>query len=211
MRLTISINREINELIRKIAEQMGTSKRNVIAFALAEILQKGYSFEQLEALREKINLDSQTTIFLTEEMARKIEQIDRFGLSKRTFFGCLISDYFQKNSEKFLLDSSEDLAEAKNNDLSRDYINTNMDEELKKKITDFCKSNSIAMSFLFSYYLLAKNMQIRPFQIKKREYLHLNMNALARKMLDKKSSDINVTRQFYLHLVALQICEDFNL
>ena len=63
MRLTISINREINELIGKIAEQMGTSKRNVIAFALAEILQKGYSFEQLEALREKINLDSQTTIF----------------------------------------------------------------------------------------------------------------------------------------------------
>lgn len=133
MRLTISINREINELIGKIAEQMGTSKRNVIAFALAEILQKGYSFEQLEALREKINLDSQTTIFLTEEMAQKIEQIDRFGLSKRTFFGLLVSDYFQKNSEKFLLDSSEDLAEAKNNDLSRDYINTNMDEELKKK------------------------------------------------------------------------------
>lgn len=67
------------------------------------------------------------------------------------------------------------------------------------------------MSFLFSYYLLAKNVQIRPFQIKKREYLHLNMNALAKKMLDKKSNDINVTRQFYLHLIALQICEDFNL
>jgi hypothetical protein len=208
MRLTISINREINELIGKIAEQMGTSKRNVIAFALAEILQKGYSFEQLEALREKINLDSQTTIFLTEEMAQKIEQIDRFGLSKRTFFGLLVSDYFKKNEKNFSLAGD---IEAKNNDVSRDYINTNMDEELKKKITDFCKSNSIAMSFLFSYYLLAKNVQIRPFQIKKREYMHLNMNALAKKMLDKKSSDINVTRQFYLHLVALQICEDFNL
>lgn len=209
MRLTISINREINELIGKIAEQMGTSKRNVIAFALAEILQKGYSFEQLEALREKINLDSQTTIFLTEEMAQKIEQIDRFGLSKRTFFGLLVSDYFKKNEKNFSLAGD---IEAKDNDVSRDYINTNMDEELKKKkITDFCKSNSIAMSFLFSYYLLAKNVQIRPFQIKKREYLHLNMNALAKKMLDKKSSDINVTRQFYLHLVALQICEDFNL
>lgn len=208
MRLTISINREINELIGKIAEQMGTSKRNVIAFALAEILQKGYSFEQLEALREKINLDSQTTIFLTEEMAQKIEQIDRFGLSKRTFFGLLVSDYFKKNEKKFPLAGD---IEAKNNDVSRDYINTNMDEELKKKITDFCKSNSIAMSFLFSYYLLAKNVQIRPFQIKKREYMHLNMNALAKKMLDKKSSDINVTRQFYLHLIALQICEDFNL
>ncbi|ARP44549.1 hypothetical protein GTHT12_03680 (plasmid) [Geobacillus thermodenitrificans] len=208
MRLTISINREINKLIGKIAEQMGTSKRNVIAFALAEILQKGYSFEQLEVLKEKINLDSQTTIFLTEEMARKIEQIDRFGLSKRTFFGLLVSDYFKKNEKKFPLAGD---IEAKNNDLSRDYICTNMDEELKKKITDFCKSNSIAMSFLFSYYLLAKNVQIRPFQIKKREYLHLNMNTRTKKVLDKKSSDINVTRQFYLHLIALQICEDFNL
>lgn len=208
MRLTISINREINELIGKIAEQMGTSKRNVIAFALAEILQKGYSFEQLEALKDKINLDSQTTIFLTEEMAQKIEQIDRFGLSKRKFFGLLVSDYFKKNEKKFPLAGD---IEAKNNDLSRDYINTNMDKELKKKIADFCKSNSIAMSFLFSYYLLAKNVQIRPFQIKKREYLHLNMNTRTKKVLDKKSSDINVTRQFYLHLIALQICEDFNL
>lgn len=130
MRLTISINREINELIGKIAEQMGTSKRNVIAFALAEILQKGYSFEQLEVLKEKINLDSQTTIFLTEEMARKIEQIDRFGLSKRTFFGLLVSDYFKKNEKKFPLAGD---IEAKNNDVSRDYICTNMDEELKKK------------------------------------------------------------------------------
>lgn len=67
------------------------------------------------------------------------------------------------------------------------------------------------MSFLFSYYLLAKNVQIRPFQIKKREYLHLNMNTRTKKVLDKKSNDINVTRQFYLHLIALQICEDFNL
>lgn len=208
MRLTISINREINELIGKIAEQMGTSKRNVIAFALSEILQKGYTFEQLKALKEKINLDSQTTIFLTEEMARKIEQIDRFGLSKRTFFGLLVSDYFIKNEKKFPLAGD---IEAKNNDLSRDYISTNMDEGLKKKITDFCKSNSIAMSFLFSYYILAKNVQLRPFQIKKREYLHLNMNTRTKKVLDKKSSDINVTRQFYLHLIALQICEDFNL
>lgn len=130
MRLTISINREINELIGKIAEQMGTSKRNVIAFALSEILQKGYSFEQLKALKEKINLDSQTTIFLTEEMARKIEQIDRFGLSKRTFFGLLVSDYFIKSEKKFPLAGD---IEAKNNDLSRDYISTNMDEGLKKK------------------------------------------------------------------------------
>ncbi|PDM39036.1 hypothetical protein CN643_16035, partial [Parageobacillus yumthangensis] len=74
MKLNIFINKEINHFIELAAKKMGTSKRNVISIALTDILNKSYTQDEIEKLKESIQLDYATTVTINEHVAEKIDR-----------------------------------------------------------------------------------------------------------------------------------------
>ncbi|NUK32067.1 hypothetical protein HT574_18985 [Parageobacillus sp. VR-IP] len=209
MKLNIFINKEINHFIELAAKKMGTSKRNVISIALADILNKSYTQDEIEKLKESIQLDYATTVTINEHVAKKIDRISRYGISKRLFFGYLICDYFYRYYHYFI--TKDEIDEEKEVNTERDYLQIKLDKTVKDKIVEYCEKQYISINSLFSYYILNKEITVKSFHIKEPELLYLTLGKNVKDMIRKKAIEMNVSYRFFLNLVAAQICQDLSL
>lgn len=119
-KIGIILNDEVDNLIKKRAKIMGTSKRNVISLALTDILGKNIKREYLDQLSETITgLKKPLVITVSEGLYNKVNALNRLGYSIRVFLGLLICDYYYKNYSYFLNDKKYKNID---NEKSNDYI-----------------------------------------------------------------------------------------
>ncbi|RBW68243.1 hypothetical protein [Bacillus taeanensis] len=208
MKLNILINKEINHLIQISAKKMGTSKRNIISIALSDILSRAYTLDEIEQLKVSIQLNYATTITINDAFNDKINQINRYGLSKRVFLGYLICDYFYTHYNHFI--TNNDINEDKEFNIEKDYIQIKLDKEIKSKISTYCDENAISINSLFAHYILNKELTVKSFEIEEKELLYLTFGKDLKNIIKKKSSEMNISYRFYLNLIASQICQDLN-
>jgi len=211
LKLGILLNKEINNLIEQLAKRMGTSKRNVISLALTRILDNDLSNEKIETLKNTIHgLDHATNITVNKEFKRKLESINRYGLSIRVFFGYVICDYFYKNYQSFLgndvLHEDSSIYEIK-----KENIQAKLDKTMKAKITTYCNEHSIAVSSLFSHYVMNKEITVNNFSSIEKESITLTFSKGVKSRFQTDAKAMNVDYFYYINLIAAQICKDLDL
>lgn len=174
MKLTILLNQETNELLDRLAQRMGTSKRNVVLLGLSNILMQGVSKEDLERMENRIDdLTHSTNITVNEAFKNRLMSIHRYGLSIRKFFGYIICDYFQKHSHEFFPEEGIEKEEVKDRE-EKDVVQTSMDQILKGKITSYCRDHSLSANSLFAYYILNKPIEVQDFKPGRKELMDLS-------------------------------------
>jgi len=211
LKLGILLNKEINKMIEQLAKRMGTSKRNVISLALTRILKDDLSKEKIETLKNTIHgLNHATNITVNEEFKKKLENIDRYGLSIRVFFGYLICDYFYKNSNSFL---GNDVLHEESSvyETMKENMQAKLDKIMKDKITTYCNDNSIAVSSLFSHYVMNKDITIIDFSSSEKEFITLTFSLGVKNRFQRKATEMNVSYFYLINLIAAQICKDLSL
>ncbi|WP_404456822.1 hypothetical protein LG329_19545 (plasmid) [Virgibacillus necropolis] len=206
----IILNDEVDNLVKKRADIMGTSKRNVISLALTDILDENIKREYLDQLSETITgLKIPLVITVSEGLHKKIKEFNRRGYSIRVFLGLLICDYYYKNYS-FLTDNKHESIN-RIHEKSREYIKPAIDSEVKKKIVKYCNENSFTINSLFAQYILEKDLVVREYEIKEEALLRLNFSNELKKKIDIKINEMSINYRTYLNLIATQICLDLNL
>ena len=206
----IILNDEVDNLIKKRAKIMGTSKRNVISLALTDILDKNIKREYLDQLSETITgLKSPLVITVSESLYKKINVINRQGYSIRLFLGLLICNYYYKNYSYLLKAKFENINTLQ--EKSGDYIKPTIDLKIKNKLVKYCRENSFTINSLFVLYILEKNLEVRDYEIKEEALLRLNFSSNIKKIIDIKINEMSIDYRTYLNLIATQICLDLNL
>ncbi len=203
-KLTILLNSHVyHNIITEIAQRMGTSRRNVMAIALVEILKHTYTREYLNELKTDITIDYQTSTTINELVSSKIENVERHGLSRRWYFGLLISDYFLKHGND-LLPSLSDLPDAEE-EQDKGHIEFEVAAEDKERILSYCQSNSIGLSSFYIHYLLYEDVELVTYEIQKKEKINILLNSHAKKVLKNRSEESNCSFKFFLQMVTGQI------
>lgn len=207
LKLNIAINKEIDGIIKKAGEKLGTSKRNILSIALSKILNQRYTKEYIDKLAEDIHLDHATTFTINEHVALKLKSINRYGLAKRIFFGYLICDYFYKNYDVFI--SKDDM--KKKFDTERDYVQVTIDKEIKKSISSYCEEYAISITSLFAHYIVNKEITINPIKnsikIEETDLLQLTLSKYVKSILYQKKG-AHISYNLYLNVIANQIVQD---
>ncbi|UOR14087.1 hypothetical protein [Halobacillus amylolyticus] len=207
----ILLNNEINDIIDQLAKRMGTSKRNVISLALTRILDSDLSKEKIYEIKTSIHdLNHATNITVNQQFKKKLESIDRYGLSIRMFFGYLLCDYFYKHYSSFLGRDKlkEDVSEY---ETQKENIQIKIDTNVKSKITSYCNDNSIAVSSLFAHYIMNKQININDFRSEETDFMTLTFSKGVKKRFHSNAKEMNVGYLYYINLIAAQICENLRL
>ncbi|MGM1023751.1 MAG: hypothetical protein ACQEXV_25230 [Bacillota bacterium] len=201
-KLNLVLNDRANEIIALAAQKMGTSKRNVISLALAEILKNSYDNRFIESLANEITTSIPTGTTINPQIQEKIEKIERYGRSRRVFFGLLISDYFLHNQDKFTTAIDvDDLSDMK----EKGHIEITLDCMTKEKIVRYCEEHAMSVSSLFSQYILNEEVEIDSFVVQEKSFLNLVLGENVKRVLQSRSNSTNRTYRFYLNLIAEQI------
>lgn len=180
---------------------MGTSRRNVMAIALTEILSRTYTKEFLDQLRAEIKIDYKTATTINELVTSKIEQVDRHHISKRVYFGLLISNYFLEHESALVSSFSTNGTDQE----SKGHIQFEIAEADKNKISAYCEANSIGISSLYVNYLLYEDVEIFPYNIENKVDINILLNSHAKNVLKNRSYESNCSYKFFLQMVTRQI------
>ncbi|WP_068505920.1 hypothetical protein [Paenibacillus kribbensis] len=207
-KLNLVLNAKANEIITLAAGKMGTSKRNVISLALAEILKTTYDKRFIDSLANEITTSVPTASTVNEQIQEKIEKLERYGHSRRVFFGLLISDYFLHNQDKFKI---TELDESDSNEGDKGHIEITLDRITKEKIVRHCKANAMSVSSLFSHYILSEEIKVDSFVVEEKSFLNLVLGENVKKALQDRSNSTNRTYRFYLNLIAEQIARNISV
>lgn len=205
-KLNLALNKNAGEIIALAAKKMGTSKRNIISLALAEILKNTYDKRFMDSLASEITTTVSTASTISEQMQIRLEDIERHGYSRRVYFGLLISDYFLNNRDKFRL-AHEELGEIHG---SKGHIEITLDQGTKNKIVSYCEENAMTVGSLFSHYILNEEIKTYSYEISEKAYLNLLLSENVKRELENKAKSTNRTYRFYLNLVAEQIVSDIS-
>ncbi|MEK4114558.1 hypothetical protein MHH92_30420 [Paenibacillus sp. FSL M7-1414] len=205
-KLNLALNKNAEEIIALAAKKMGTSKRNIISLALAEILKNSYDKRFVDSLSSEITTSVSTASTISEQVQAKLEGIERHGYSRRVFFGLLISDYFLHNQDKFRIDQDD----PDEKDSPKGHIEITLDQGTKEKIMSYAEENAMTVSSLFSHYILNEEINIDSFEISEKAFLNLILSKSVKKVLDNKAKSTNRTYRFYLNLVAEQITRNIS-
>ncbi|QNR70534.1 hypothetical protein IAQ67_29390 (plasmid) [Paenibacillus peoriae] len=205
-KLNLALNKDAGEIIALAAKKMGTSKRNIISLALAEILKNSYDKRFIDSLANEITTSVSTASTISEQVQTKLEDIERYGYSRRVFFGLLISDYFLHNQDKFKVEQDD----PDETDSAKGHIEITLDQDTKEKIMSYCEENAMTVSSLFSHYILNEEINTDSYEISEKAYLNLILSKSVKKVLENKANSTNRTYRFYLNLVAEQIIRNIS-
>lgn len=206
------MNQEINELLDGLALRMGTSKRNVILLALTNILKHDISRDDLEEMKKNVHqLTFATNITINDTLKDRLMRLERYGLSVRKFFGYVICSYFYKHYSDFLKEEETVNEQLALHQTKKIVVQPSIDVELKKRLTTYCEQNSIAVSSLFSHYIMNKDIRLIDFNPGNKEFLNLTLSVDVHKRLSELAEDQGMSKNFYLNLIAVQISDDLNL
>lgn len=211
LQISVLVNKEINELIDYLAKMMGTSKRNIISIALSDILNSYITKNKMNDLQEDIHgITHAINITVNAEFKNKVNQIDRFGLSRRKFFGLLVCDYFYQKYTGYLDKDvlNEGLTSYETNKVD---IQITVDKAIKTKIIKYCAENAISLNSLIAHYVVNKPLIIKPFESTDKDFLHLNFRRGVKDQIEKNAIEINVSERYYLNLIIAQISFDLGL
>lgn len=205
-KLNLALNKDAGEIIALAANKMGTSKRNIISLALVEILKNAYDKRFIDSLASEITTTVSTASTISEQVQKRLEDIERHGYSRRVFFGLLISDYFLNNRDKFMLEQ-DDIGEVIQ---SKGHIEITLDKVTKDKIMSYCDENAMTVGSLFSHYILNEEIKIDSYELSEKAYLNLLLSGNVKRELENKAKSTNRTYRFYLNLVAEQIVSNIS-
>lgn len=208
MKLSFIINKKINKIIEAASKKLGTSKRNIIAIALTEILNQPIDAAAIEEMKENITLDYPTSITINSRMNKRINEINKFGLSKRLFVGYLVSDYFYKNYTKFITNEELKAIQISPPDNSKSVIQVYTDKKIKTKLLDYCNEHSVSLSALVSHYLMNEEIEFFPYQVDEKVLINLSLGNDVKSIIEKNAEKIGTTVLFYLNIVLFQIYND---
>lgn len=205
MKLNIVINKKVNNIIGSLANNMGTSKRNVISFALSSILEDRVTKEKMEELKENIHLDYKTTVTVNDEFNEKLNAMDRFGLSKSKYYGYLICDYFYNQEDHQCLNQ-------KDVDNEKSYVMFHLDEKEKENLVKIAEAKSMTVNSLFIHYILNEELEMGLLKPERNPVmLQINLTNQVKENLNQNAKKNNVSMQFYLRQIAAKIEKDHQL
>ncbi|WP_079524956.1 MULTISPECIES: hypothetical protein [Halobacillus] len=211
LQISVLVNKEINEVISRLAKRMGTSKRNIISLALSNILKGEITRKKVDQIKMDIHgLTHATNITVNQQFKDRLDQLDHFGLSRRRFFGLLVCDYFYKHSHEFL---GEDILkeDATIYSATKANVQITIDKTIKNKLMKYCTENAISLNSLIAHYVMNKTLTVKSFHTTNKDFLHLTFGEEVKEQIQDNAEEMNMSERYYLNLIMAQISIDLGL